>query len=184
MVLIGLLGKKRSGKDTVADHLVLNKDFIKKSFADPLKDVIKILFGFNEEQLYGHLKEAIDDNWNVTPRETMQFIGTDIVRNQFHKLIPDIGNDFWLKHFELWYQNNKHQNIVIADVRFQNEVDLILSLGGTIIKLERNDSNLHLNIDDHISEIEIDNIVNHSTIINNNGTINDLYNKINNLLNL
>lgn len=46
MVLIGLTGKKRSGKDTTADYLVEKYGFSKMSFSTPLKDICKILFSF------------------------------------------------------------------------------------------------------------------------------------------
>ena len=59
-MIIGLSGKKRVGKDTVADYLVSKYGFIKYSFADPIKAVAKILFGFSENQLYGNNKEEID----------------------------------------------------------------------------------------------------------------------------
>ena len=37
--IIGILGNKRVGKDTVADYLVKNYGFIKYNFADPIKEI-------------------------------------------------------------------------------------------------------------------------------------------------
>ena len=45
-MIIGICGFKGSGKDTVADYLVKHKDFIKISFASVLKDIITILFNW------------------------------------------------------------------------------------------------------------------------------------------
>ena len=50
MVLIGIIGKKGSGKDTVSDYLVENHLFHKLAFADPIKQVASIMFDFNEQQ--------------------------------------------------------------------------------------------------------------------------------------
>ena len=41
--LIGLLGRKRVGKDTVADYLINNYNFTKHAFANPIKEVLKIM---------------------------------------------------------------------------------------------------------------------------------------------
>ena len=67
-MIIGILGQKRNGKDTCADYLVEHYNFTKVSFADPIKQILKIMFDFNDEQLYGDKKELIHSkgNWNRT----------------------------------------------------------------------------------------------------------------------
>ena len=72
MVLIGIIGKKYSGKDTAADYLVTNHNFTKMAFADPVKKITKELFNFNNEQLYGNLKETVDERWGISPREAFR----------------------------------------------------------------------------------------------------------------
>lgn len=176
-MLIGLLSKKRMGKDTTADYLVNKYDFIKMTFAQPLKDICKILFMFTDEQQYGDkLKEEIDPRWDISPRTAYQYIGTDLFRDQLDKIMPRIGKDIWVYHLLLRYQetikNNK--NIVISDVRFENEVKLIHDLGGIIIKIDRDIENS----DEHLSEREIDNIMDYDYIIYNIGTLTELYDKI------
>ena len=44
LLLIGLVGRKRHGKDTVADYLTQKYNFTKDSFASPLKKTLKELF--------------------------------------------------------------------------------------------------------------------------------------------
>jgi len=182
MVLIGLLAKKQHGKDTTADHLVKNYNFEKIAYATPLKNVCKELFDFNEEQLYGDEKEKIDDFWGITPRGAFQYVGTELVRKQMGVLLPEVGDAFWVKVMErkLMNDNNLDKNIVISDVRFQNEVDLIKKCGGIIIKIERNLENQ----DNHLSEMEIDNIKNYDHKINNNSGILELYDNIDNIIKL
>jgi dephospho-CoA kinase len=94
--IIGITGKKFNGKDTLGNYLS-KYNYKIMAFADPLKEVIKTIFDFNSEQLYGEEKEKIDDFWKISPRTAMQFIGTDLFRHQMNKLIPDIGNEIWIK---------------------------------------------------------------------------------------
>jgi hypothetical protein len=180
MSLIGLLAKKQHGKDTCADHLINNYGFVKGSFARPLKEGCASLFGFTDEQLYGNKKEEIDPFWGVSPRKIFQYIGTDIFRNDINKIIPNLNDDFWVRCFVKKYKTmiEKYPNnkVVISDVRFQNEVDAIHELGGIVIKLER--PNLYYDKDEHISEAGIDLIQNYDNKLLNDGSIEDLYNKI------
>lgn len=181
MVLIGLLGQKRSGKDTSADYYVLKKGFIKRAFADPLKEMIKPMFQFSHDQLYGEFKEKVDERWNVSPRQVLQFVGTDLVRKNIHNLLPEVGNNFWVKNFSLWYEkhNNKWKNVVVSDVRFQNEADKIKELGGIIIKIERPDLK---STDSHESESGIDAVEGVDFIVKNDGGLEDLYCKLDEIL--
>ena len=68
-LIIALSGKKRSGKDTVADYLVERFGFVKYGFADPIKEIGKIMFDFSEEQLNTDKKEEIDKRWGISPRQ-------------------------------------------------------------------------------------------------------------------
>ncbi len=51
--IIAFCGLAGSGKDTAANYLVEEHGFKKASFAAPLKQMVKIAFGFSDEQLYG-----------------------------------------------------------------------------------------------------------------------------------
>lgn len=181
-ILLGLLAKKHSGKDTVADYLVDNYGFIKLSYATPLKKACGDIFGFTEEQLYGNKKEDIDPFWNISPRKIFQFVGTDLFRNQLSKIIPDIGNDIWTKCIEKQYldilKNNPNARVVVADNRFHNEVSTIHKLNGTVIKIQRNLNST----DNHSSEKGIDDINTYDMEIINNGSLQELYNKIDNII--
>ncbi len=182
--IIGITGRKFNGKDTLGNYLVNNFSYKKLSYADPIKDITRILFGFNEEQLYGSLKETIDDNWNTTPRNIMQFLGTEIFRKQMDQVIPNIGEDFWIKCLEVKMTNllkeNPNQKFVICDVRFPNEVESIKKLGGTVIRVKRE---LSTNNDLHESEKYIESLDVDFEMINNT-TIEQLYKNFENKFNL
>ena len=87
--IIGFLGRKRSGKDTCGEYLIENYNFTKYAFADPLKDILKILFNFDDEQLNKN-KEEIDKLWKISPREALQKFGTDFARIDIFKYFPQL----------------------------------------------------------------------------------------------
>lgn len=59
MEMIGICGKARSGKDTMAERLVLNYGYTRYAFADPLKAAVNEMYGWDERHGYGELKEVI-----------------------------------------------------------------------------------------------------------------------------
>lgn len=183
-IIIGFLGKKGYGKNTCADILtdhLKNYKVIQLAFANPLKESLKSLFGFNDDQLYGNSKEKYDEYWKTTPREIMQYIGTDIIRNNLTKLLPHINNNFWIMRMKLEIDKyNDYDYILINDVRFQNETDLIQSLEGFVIKIVRD----NLSLSTHESETSIDNIINYNFIIYNNENQLVLKNKLLEIFNI
>ena len=183
--IVGIMGKKYNGKDTIADYLCARYGYIKLSYAQPLKDICKILFNFTDEQLYGKQKETIDERWGTSPRKLFQFIGTDLLRNQLATIIPEIGNNIWIRCVEekinSLIKENPDTLIVISDVRFQNEIDIIKDKykDSMIIKVTRNfDDNSTTTT--HESE-SIDLLTGFDTEIHNNSDLKTLYKKVDNL---
>ena len=178
-MIIGLLGKKGSGKDTVADYLVSKYGFTKYAFADKIKDIIKILFNFTDEDLLPENKEKIRNEWNISPRKALQLIGTEFGQEFIPKNMAEImdnstsSKEFWIKHFLIWYKKNLDKNIVISDVRFEHECNILNSLDARIWKLVR-DKHIYEN-DNHISESGIDNIKKIDKIIYNNLGIDEIH---------
>ena len=105
-MLIALTAPKQSGKDTFADYLVEKYGYTKIAFAKPLKDLLKLLFLFTDEQLYGHLKEVSDERWfGCTPRKAMQYVGTELIRKQLDIIMPGMGENYFVNYFKQWYLN-------------------------------------------------------------------------------
>ena len=69
---------------------------------------------------------------NFTPRLALQLMGTEVMRNHF---APDI----WINSLEyrIRKQSNNAPCTVISDARFRNELDLIKSMGGVVIWVQR-----------------------------------------------
>ena len=126
--LIGLAGRKGVGKDVIADVLC-QCGYTKRALALPLKTACRHLFMFSDNQLWGDDKDVIDERYGKSPRELMQIFGTDFLRNM-------ISKTFWIDRFKEWY-NTQNGNIVVSDVRFLNEVEMIQQLGGKVILVKR-----------------------------------------------
>ena len=154
-MLIGFSGKKGSGKSFFADYLVNNKLFIKLSFASPLKEITKILFNLSDEDVKDPIKkELINPKFNASPRELMQWLGTDIMREEFNKKFNYSGS-IWIDSVKDKVKTllDDNKDVVIDDVRFQNEVDMIHSLGGIVINLHNDlDNTLNNSTSTHSSE--------------------------------
>ena len=181
--IIGITGKKQHGKDTIGNYFVLNHGYQRIAFADALKYMLAIGFGFSKDQLHGHLKEESDPFWKVSPREVMQFVGTELFRENMSKLIPHVENDFWVWILKKKILSNPETKFVVTDIRFQNEMELIQELGGTTFCVSRPTSSEHLNSSLHSSETQIDTLskkVNHLFL--NDGSLEDLYEKVENYI--
>lgn len=180
--LVGILGKKRSGKDTVSDFLVKEHGYHQYAFAGPLKEAVKEMFLMTENQVNGDEKEVFDERWNITPRKLMQIIGTELFHYDIHKYTEpeefDMGREVWVNRFKIWYKDNEDKNVVVSDVRFEHEANKIRELGGEVWKVVR--PNLESS-DAHASESEMESIV-PDHLINNDSTIEDLYKKVDSLL--
>ena len=140
--IIAITGLKGSGKDTTADYIIKNYDnWEKDSFAGTLKDAVSAIFGWDRKMLAGEtpedriIRETPDEYWTeklgfeVTPRIVLQKFGTDCLRNHFHKNI-------WVDSLERKIRNTD-KNVIITDCRFKNELDMLRSLGATIVRVER-----------------------------------------------
>jgi hypothetical protein len=139
-MLIGVVGFIGSGKGTVADILVDKYSFHKLSFADTVKDATAAVFGWPRGLLEGDTDESrawreTPDEWwskrfgyNFSPRLALQMMGTEAGRDVFHK-------DLWV--YSLERKMELYPNVVIADVRFPNEIKFIQDKGGFVVRVRR-----------------------------------------------
>lgn len=172
--LLGLSGWARSGKDTVA-AILKEKGYVRHSFADPMREALyrldpKVDFG---EQANVPLTTALgrDKNWeqlktfSTEIRGLMQRMGTEVGRNMF-------GENFWVD--QALDQIPDGGKVVFADVRFPNEADAIRKLGGKVVRIGRAGVGP---ANDHISETALDRYE-FDLVISNNGTLEDLEEKV------
>ena len=138
--VIGLCGRKGSGKDTAAQQLIREHGFLQYTFAGLLKQICQLVFGFDNRQTDGDLKELVDPYWNITPRQAFQQIGTDLFRTHLYERLPTLRRQpsVWVSHFQRWYANlPTHTRVIVTDVRFADEADAIRQLGGILIRIQR-----------------------------------------------
>ncbi len=206
-MIIGFVGFIGSGKDTAADYLVNFHGFRRDSFASTLKDAVACVFGWDRTLLEGRTKESrewreqVDPWWSerlgkeITPRWVLQYWGTEVCRNGFH-------NDIWIASLENKIRKT-NDNVVVTDVRFPNEIKAIHNAGGKVFRIKRgldpewyDDaiahnqgptnmrwalSKMHLNeAKIHASEYSWVGNKGITAEIDNNGTIDDLYNQLRN----
>lgn len=163
-MIIGLTGKARSGKDTAAAQLVKG-GFEHYWFSKPMKDACKSIFGWSDAHLYGDLKEVVDKRFGCSPRQALQTLGTEWGRDC-------IGEDLWIDIAKIKMQSA--QDIVISDVRFDNEAMAILDMGGCIVEIVRDDIK-QVNLHSSESGISPELI---TLTVTNNGTIEHFNNEI------
>jgi len=128
----------------------LNPEVKLYSFADILKQNICMdILGMTYDQCYGsdsQKNSMTDMSWdgkNMTARDIMQFVGTDV----FRKLKSSVWVDATLKKIS----SDKSKLAVITDCRFPNEIAAIKEIGGKVIRLTRSPFE-----SDHISENILD----------------------------
>ena len=203
-MIIGICGFIGSGKDTVANYLVEEHNYQRDSFAGALKDAVASVFGWDRQLLEGATSEAREwreqvDTWwaerlnmpELTPRWVLQYWGTEVCRQGFH-------DDIWIASLEhrLLQQDT---DIVISDVRFPNEAEVIKKAGGKVWWVQRGSlpdwypqgmlaSNGYT---DAVKQLEEQNVhisewawlqTVFDLVLNNNSTVNHLYSKINSRL--
>ena len=191
-MLIGIVGLIGSGKDTAAQRLVDKHGYRRDSFAKSLKDAVSAMFNWNREMLEGNTKESRewrekpDPFWSqqfgkdVTPRWVLQYFGTEVMRGQMYDAI-------WVDSCLGRYDGRP---TVISDTRFPNEVKQIRAHGGKIIRIKKGaDPEWFVK---YIEENIIPKGVHSSEyvwarsefdhVIENNGSIDELHNKIDRLI--
>lgn len=139
MILIGLNGLAFSGKSTVALRLIHEHGFYRVKFAGPLKAMLRALLHVRgvsavdiDRMIEGDLKEVPTSFLEGrTPREAMITLGTEWGRDL-------IGSNLWINSTRDEIDSVlRHgcDRIVIDDVRFPNEADMIRSLGGRVVNI-------------------------------------------------
>lgn len=208
-MIITFCGFAGSGKDTAADYLVDFHDYRRLSFAGPLKDAVSAIFGWERSMLEGRTesdrrkREQVDFWWakrlgipHLTPRWVLQNWGTEVIRDSFHQ-------DMWIASLENKLRNND-RDVVVTDARFPNEMKVIKSLGGYVVRIRRGDDPAWINdarivntgpqhpnyekslakiseLGIHFSERSWIN-ENPNFIIDNDGNVEDLFEKIEELI--
>jgi phosphomevalonate kinase len=129
--IYGFSGKMGSGKDYFANKLMFyhknNAKTMIIAFADFLKSLACVKHDLSYDDVYGSKNEKT--------RKILQEMG-DAIRTEY-------GEDFFAKalqfEIEKQYRRNHISRFIITDVRFPEEVKVIKSMGGKVIRLNAPD---------------------------------------------
>lgn len=160
--VIGITGRARSGKDTVASFLLAAIGGYQYAFADPIRAMLQPLGIDMRDPYWQKHKEDVIPALGVSPRHLMQTLGTEWGRELIHP--------------EIWLLLAKQRllrmgpGMIISDVRFDNEAEWIRSIGGRIIHVRRKTATP---VNQHVSEngVTLDPT---DLVINNDGDLEDL----------
>jgi hypothetical protein len=151
-LLVGICGKKGSGKTLFANNLELDLNthnsyrrlqVDRYSFAQPLKQVCHILFGGDEQGWFGTDEDKnkklpfFADKCSKVPtyRRAMQVVGTDLFRNNLYQ---SIWTDIAYNTIFNFPEELQPEITIIDDIRFKNEAEFVTNNGGITVYIERN----------------------------------------------
>lgn len=180
MRIIGLGCTAQVGKDTAAEYL--EKKYpgrVKRvAFADKLKKICMDLFGLTYEQCYGsqQIKEKIDPRYGLTPREIMMGVG-----EKMREIFPSIWVDTVFYTTIPECEKEGFDCFVVSDVRYPNEADKIHGKGGKVVKIVRDGAGVTVGAG-HSSETAMRNYEDFDLIIDNNGSLEDYFKKLDTMM--
>lgn len=166
-MIIGLLGRARAGKDTVATMLQTilqqnhDKEYSIVRLAEPIKAAVSALYGVSRDILEGPDKEVVMHNYNITPREAMQ----EVTRYYMKKH----GDDFFSQRVFTQYKNS---NIIVPDIRFSTDTQKIKENNGIVIKVVRDNNQVSYTCEDTVDNCTYD------FILHNDKSLYDLQKKV------
>jgi hypothetical protein len=202
-LIIGISGLIGSGKNTAAYYLKNSCGYTQLAFADALKDTVGSIFSWPRHLLEGDtdesriFRETIDAWWgqrlgieNFTPRYALQHIGTDVFRQHF-------SDSIWILNVErkIGLLQEHGYSVVVTDVRFPNEMAALRSLGAKFLLISPvqkpawydvargfTSYNITQGMRDLYPEVHASEYAwvqeQFDAEIVNNGTINDLYDRV------
>jgi hypothetical protein len=207
-MIIGINGKIGSGKDTVGSIIQYltatdtsdkalgfiklgygiegyhNSTFEIKKFAGTLKQIGSLLSGVLVEMFEDQEFKKLNMNpeWGMTYREFLQKLGTEAMRDGLHTnvWVNALFADYKTFNEPSMYPNGgggKHPNWIITDMRFPNEMEAVELREGVTIKVVRPGTA----VGTHPSETALDDAY-FDHVISNDGTIEDLVEKVRQVL--
>lgn len=167
--IVAFTGRKGSGKDTAAQVLLKTGYWGQINFADKLREVCNIAYGLTPDEMVNPaLKQVKLNRWPFkSPRELLQEIA-QIWRIQY----PEI----WVMGWYRTVRDLSPPRIVVTDLRYPNEEEILRDKKAIIIKIERpglsDDEFSNHESESYFDEIKAD------ITITNDSSINHLHNKV------
>ena len=152
---IAFCGRAGSGKTTISEEYVSKRNYVRLSFAAPVKQCYREVYGCEPNK-----HESSVRRW-------LQEFGTNFCRG--------IDSEVWVKNMArrvkaIQSVNDICSGIVIDDVRFRNEADWLRQKGFVIVKVVGRGYELSKDIMAHPSEAEVE-LVEADIVLDNSGTV-------------
>ncbi len=167
MKIFIVAGKARHGKDTVASmirDIYSDKKCINLSYGSYIKD-------------YAMKISDWDGSEETKPRELLQHLGTEVIRN-------NIDQNFFIKRLcdDIKVYNYYFDIVTISDARFPDEIDIPREMfpDVVVIKVVRDNFESPLSEEQkkHRTETSLDNYDNYDYVIKNDGSLEELEEKV------
>jgi len=136
---IGLIGRRRVGKDTVAKILVEQYGYERLAFADPLREAalaLNPIVCIGAGEVEGRLARVVETiGWEAAKdrypevRRILQRLGDEAGR-RIH------GPDLWVRHMARRLRDATGP-VVVTDVRYRNEAAVLRSRGFRLVRVVR-----------------------------------------------
>lgn len=196
-LIIGISGKMRHGKDTVAERLVDKYNFKRGSYGDKVKDVcmnydhtdewnqhiaVDVLEGVISPSEVEEFMSSIDSQWTQLTPEECYVTKPDHARlkmQTFAQGCREINPDCWVNYL-MKKCVTEGGRWVIPDLRYKNEAFAIDAIPGSQLWRVRRPI-LPTTGSDHISEIDLDDYP-FEVYIDNDGSLKDLYKKVDKII--
>lgn len=160
-MLIGIGYKKFSGKDTAAAYLVEKYGFVRRGFADALKEEVCKTWKKTIMTWWDGMTPAEHEQWHDYQESIASASGESCQTDLIHwlvyiakppfivSLLQEHGTElrrnedptYWIDAFQGWWdalnRASKTLNLIIPDVRFPNEARFIKFNRGFLIELNR-----------------------------------------------
>lgn len=153
---VGLIGKARSGKDSVASRLVANRGYQRVAFADPLKDMalrIDPIVSAHAERYHEYgTAGGVYPVWEaetVSLSDVISRVGWERAKDEYPEVrrilqscgqtVRELDADFWLRIAlaKVAEANQQGRPVVVSDVRYPNEAESLRRAGFTLIRITR-----------------------------------------------
>lgn len=175
MNLLAFTGKMGAGKSTAIEiyrEMYPDKSIVLVKFADPIYDI--------QDAAYARIASVYERPAGfVKDRKFLQWIGTEWGRG----LSQSLWRDIW-KMGATWCLSNGY-DVVCDDIRFDNEAEAVVEMGGKIIEIQAPDSQSRITTANGLSAHSSENGINPrfvSKVVLNDGNIMDFKNKLTDVL--
>lgn len=152
-MIVGLSGKIGAGKSEVARYLRNRIELSEEvAFAAELKEMAMRLFGASRGQVELGKDELLETRPNrYTVRHVLQVLGGGI---------RAIDTEAWVRAWrarveQVYATYGSHAVVLVPDVRYRNEVQAIVDMGGVVVRLMRAAA-VPEQVGNHESEVALD----------------------------